>query len=380
MVAAARSGRTRSAPSRRAKVWRPARQLALSVRFIGGESTGSYTRRLANANGIPDEEFWAMFGTSVRKDGCPSDPRYGDGYVNAEALERLAVMSGRQVTELQFALPNLRPHRLLPDESGPVWDWPWDDRDCFLVRMCEMCAHVKGTGLLAYLASDAPWQVCAVHQRWLDNRREPGTAAIPLRRLPEVVYAHQQRLLFERRLGAGGRALFADAYAIVSLWWNIRALNAPVWRERQLVLGRAGRDGLRVAPLVFYPEAVSLAQALATRERRRLRGTLTLNDHHRWLARVASLMDRWGIPDEPGLDPVERWADRHPPLTPRRQNTPLPVERPARGRFRRLPVADGTHVLHAPLGKRSCLKWQLGELLTNELQPALGGWTVDGRA
>jgi hypothetical protein len=380
MVAARRSGRTRSAPSRQAKVWRPARQLALSVRFIGGESTSSYTRRLADANGIPDEEFWAMFGTSVRKDGCPSDPRYGEGYVNAEALERLAVMSGRQVTELQFALPNLRPHRLLPDQGGPVWDWPWDDRDCFLVRVCEVCARVKGTDLLAYLASDAPWQVCSTHRRWLDNRREPGTAAIALGVLPEVLDAHRQRLLLERRLGAGGRALFADAYAIVSRWWNIRALNAPAWRRRQLVLGRVGHDALRVAPLVFYPEAVRLAQALAARERKRLRHTLTLNDHHRWLAAVAALMDRWGIADEPGLDAVELWADRHPPLTPRRRATPPPAERPARGRYRRLPLADSAHALDAPMGDRSCLPWKLGELLTNELQPALGGWTVDGRA
>jgi hypothetical protein len=220
-----------------------------------------------------------VIGESLRKDGAPSDPRYSDGYVNAEALHRLAVMSGRQVPELQFALPNLRGHRLLPEQGGPAWDWPWDARGCFLVRVCEVCARIKGTGLLAYLAADAPWDVCLAHRRWLDNRREPGTAAISLGGLPEVVEAHRQRLLLERRLGAGGRALFADAYAIVSLWWNVRALNAPVWRERRLALGRAGHDGLRVAPLVFYPEAVRVAHALAVRERRRLRRTLTLNGH-----------------------------------------------------------------------------------------------------
>lgn len=374
------AGQARRAPVRRTKVWRPAQRLALSVQFIGGESTGSYIRRLADANGIPDEEFWGMLGVSIRKNGCPSDPRYGDGYMNTEALDRLAVMSGRQVTELQFALPNLRPHRLLPDEGGPLWDWPWDTSGCFLVRMCEVCARVKGTGLLAYLASDAPWQVCPAHRRWLDNRREPGTAAIALGALPEVLDAHRQRLLLERRLGAGGRALFADAYAIVSRWWNIRALNAPAWRRRQLVLGRPGHDALRVAPLVFYPEAIRLAQALASRERRRLRRTLTLNDHHRWLAVVAAVMDRWGIADEPGLDAVESWAERHPPLTSRWHAAPPQAERPARGRYRRLPLADSTHTLDAPLGERSCLSWKLGELLTNELQPALGGWTVNGRA
>lgn len=376
-AATGRSRGTRADATRRRKVWRPAQRLALSVRFIGGESTGSFARRLADANGIPDEEFWGMIGTSLRKDGVPSDPRYSDGYVNSAALERLAVMSGRQVAELQFALPNLRGHRLLPDEGGPAWDWPWDTRGCFLVRVCEVCARIKGTGLLAYLAADAPWHVCAAHHRWLDNRREPGTAAISLRILPEVVDAHRQRLLLERRQGAGGRALFADAYAIVSLWWNIRALNAPVWRERRIALGRTGHDGLRVAPLVFYPEAVRLAQALAARERQRLRRTLTLNGHHRWLAKVAAAMEQWGITDEPGLDAVELWADQHPPL-----RRPRKGARPSRGRHRRLPLAnaDDTHALDAPLGKRSCLPWQLGELLTTELRPALGGWTVNGRA
>lgn len=385
MVSAA--GRSRGASSgaaRRKKVWRPAQRLALSVRFIGGESTGSFARRLADANGIPDEEFWGMIGASLRRDGAPSDPRYSDGYVNAEALQRLAVMSGRQVPELQFALPNLRGHRLLPEQGGPAWDWPWDARGCFLVRVCEVCARVKGTGLLAYLAADAPWDVCLAHRRWLNNRREPGTAAISLGGLPEVVEAHRQRLLLERRLGAGGRALFADAYAIVSLWWNVRALNAPVWRERRLALGRAGHDGLRVAPLVFYPEAVCMAQALAVRERRRLRRTLTLNGHQQWLAKVAAAMEQWGIADEPGLDAVELWADQHPPLLrPRRPRRGAgPVARPARGRNRRLPLpdTDDTHALEAPLGERSCLPWQLGELLTTELQAAEGGWTVNGRA
>ncbi|GAA2997359.1 hypothetical protein GCM10020229_07260 [Kitasatospora albolonga] len=114
---------------------RPARRLALSVRFIGGESNGSFARRLADANGIPDEEFWLMLGTCARKNGVPSDPRYSDGYLNAPALERLAVMAGRSIAELQHALPNLRPRRLLAAGDGPAWDWPWDASGSYLVRV-----------------------------------------------------------------------------------------------------------------------------------------------------------------------------------------------------------------------------------------------------
>jgi len=58
MVATGRSRSGRAAAARRRKAWRPAQRLALSVRFVGGESTGSFARRLADANGIPDEEFW----------------------------------------------------------------------------------------------------------------------------------------------------------------------------------------------------------------------------------------------------------------------------------------------------------------------------------
>lgn len=80
-MTAARTPGTRAARPRRAKAWRPAQRLGRSqMPFIGGESTGSYTRRLADLNGgIPDEEFWLMFGTPLRQDGVPSDPRYSDG-------------------------------------------------------------------------------------------------------------------------------------------------------------------------------------------------------------------------------------------------------------------------------------------------------------
>ncbi|WP_421107050.1 hypothetical protein [Streptomyces sp. NEAU-S77] len=350
--------------------------------FIGGESTGSYTRRLANLNGIPDEEFWLMFGTPLRPDRVVGDPLSGEGYLNRAALERLSVMSHRPIPQLQFALPNLRDHRLLPVDGGPVWDWPWDTTGCFLVRVCEPCARLKGTSLDAYLASDATWQVCARHGRWLDNRREPGTAAIPLSALPEVVDAHQLRLRLERRLGAGGRAMFADAYAITSCWWNLLDLNPPLWKTRRRALGRAGRDELRVAPLVFYPEAVRLAQALAARERQRLRRTLTPEEDGAWLERVALLLDSWGMPVAEALDCVEVWALRHPLLPRPRRAHCTAAQRPTHGRWRRLPLATPhtDQTVEATLDERSCLPWKLGEMITTELPPAPGGWRLGGRA
>lgn len=116
-----RAGSAAAGRPQRKRPWRPTQRLALSVRLIGGESTGSYTRRLADANGIPDQEFWPMFGTPLRKAGVPGDPRYGDGYLNTAALDRLVVMTARSVGELQSALPNLRANRLLTAAGGPAW-------------------------------------------------------------------------------------------------------------------------------------------------------------------------------------------------------------------------------------------------------------------
>ncbi|MDI5973991.1 hypothetical protein POF50_032395 [Streptomyces sp. SL13] len=372
---------------RRKKPWRPAQRLALSVRFIGGESTGSYIRRLADVNGIPGQEFWPMFGTPLRKEGGPDDPRYREGYLNAAALDRLVVMTGRTVGELQSALPNLRTERLLSAEGGPAWDWRLRTPGCFLVRACEVCAHIKGTGWDSYLAADATWQVCAAHGRWLDNRRDPRAAAIALSAVPEVANAHRLRVQLERRLGAGGRDMFADAYAIVSCWWNIPVLNAPVWQARRRALGSAGRDELRVAPLVFYPQAVHLAYCLAARERQCQRGALTEEADRAWLKRVTVLLEEWGIPVD-GLAQVEEWRVRHPPTS----SAPAGrtgcgegnVERPARGRYRRLPLpASHTGLVlddDSTFADHSCLSWRLGDLITRQLQPAPRGWSLGGRA
>ncbi|MGW4198864.1 hypothetical protein [Streptomyces sp. NPDC005004] len=359
------------------------------MRFIGGESTGSYTRRLADANGIPELEFWQMFGTSLRKDGTPGDPRYGEGYLNAAALDRLAVMTGRSVGELRFALPNLSTERLLTAADEPLWDWPWDTPGSFLVRMCEVCARIKGTAWDSYLAADATWQVCSAHGRWLDNRREPTAAAILLSAVPEVAEAHRLRVRLERRLGPGGQAVFADAYAIASCWWNISALNAPAWHTRRRALGSAGRDELRVAPLVFYPEAAHLAYCLAARERRRQHRTLTEDADRAWLEKVAALLKEWGIPVPDGLAMVEEWIVRHPPMRPASADrtgleaTVTKAERLARGPYRRLPLHaphTGQTDAESTFADRSCLPWRLGDLITAQLRPAPRGWYLGGRA
>ncbi|WP_282698262.1 TniQ family protein [Streptomyces sp. CC208A] len=370
MPKAPRKKRTRTRTS-----WRPARALPRQVRFIAGESTGSFARRLAAENGLQPEEFWPLVG-----DGNQIfDPRYSEAYLNAAALDRLAGLTGRDTATLQWPLPNLRPHRLLDTGPGPVWRWPWDATSGYLVRACELCAHTKGTAENAYLISPTTWQVCTRHHRWLDNRREEHAASIPLHTLPDIIHAHQRQLTLQRRLGESGRVLFADAYAIAAYWWNLPALSPPAWRKRQNHIGPAGADDVRCAPLVLYPEAVHLAEAMAARERRRLRGPLTPTQAGLWLHHVAGFLEDWRMPADLAIQPVLLWAARHQDPDPApRQTSP----RPARGRYRRLPLPHPhtTQPIDTTLPELSCLPWQIGELLRSSLSPAPGGWTLTGRA
>ncbi|MGX9225072.1 TniQ family protein [Streptomyces albus] len=354
--------------------WAPAQPLPRQIRFIAGESTGSFARRLAAENGLQPEEFWPMVGNG----GQIFDPRYSEVYLNAAALSRLARLAGHDAATLQWFLPNLRPHHLMDTGPSPEWRWPWDAASGYLVRACELCARAKGTDENAYLISPTTWQVCTRHQRWLDNRREEHTGSIPLHHLPDIIQAHHRRLTLERRLGESGRALFADAYAIAAYWWNLPVLSPPVWRERQNHLRPAKTDDVRCAPLVLYPEAVHMAEAMAARERRRLRGTLTTNQAHSWLHHVAALLDDWQMPADLAIQPALQWAARHQNPDPAHQPNP----RPARGRYRRLPLPHPhtTQTTDTPLPELSCLPWQIGELLSPNLTPAPGGWTLTGRA
>lgn len=351
------TGARRKRAAKRARVFPDAARLPLQVRLVSGESTGSFLGRLAALNGMPPQELLDRVGAGAKA----MDPKYTEVYLNGAALGRLAVMAGRAPEVLQRALPNLRPHHLLDAGPGPAWKWPqWEAKSVYLIKACELCAAAKRMPSDVYVVSVTRWRVCARHGRWLDNLREAGVAWLPLRAVPEVIEAHRQRLLLERRLGGGGRALLADALHLAAFWWNIPSLSPPVWAERGRRLREQGRVGgdLRVAPLVSYPEVIHLAYALAGRERRRMRGTWSVQADKAWLNDIGELLEEWRMPAVPALGPVGLWMRHHsaPPL-------PAGAERPGRGRYRRLPTplphdeapAD-TH-----LEELTCLPWRFGD-------------------
>ncbi|MFJ4519212.1 TniQ family protein [Streptomyces sp. NPDC088816] len=360
-------------PGKRRQTRRPPSPLPRQARLIGGESTGSFVARLAALNNLPVEDLMDRVGDGER----PMPVQSTEVYLNPPALQRLATLSGHGADLLQRALPHLRSHHLLEDGPGPAWRWPqWRPKGpLFLVQACDLCAQARRRPSEVYLVSVTRWRVCARHHRWLDNLREAGTTWLSLEGLPEVVDAHRQRLMLERRLGAGGRALFADALHLAAFWWNIPSLSPPVWAaRRKMIPGPVGSD-LRIAPLVCYPEAVHLAGLLARRERRRMRGTWSVAADRGWLEQTGGLLEEWDIPALPALLPVDVWIQHH-------SSRPLAAgdPRPSQGRWRRLPapLPHAASPTDTHLEQLTCLPWRFGD--EPRLPDATQVWSVAGQA
>jgi hypothetical protein len=139
----------------------------LRLRFLQGESTGSYVTRLAARNNRPTEEVLRSMGTGP----VPVDPQYTEMYVSRYARERLATLAGHTVAEMQERLIGLRDEFLMPKNAKDDWEWPWDARAGYIVQACSRCAARRGTRSPAWLILPDPWQVCLRHQRWTDNSR-----------------------------------------------------------------------------------------------------------------------------------------------------------------------------------------------------------------
>ncbi|MEU0786823.1 TniQ family protein [Streptomyces sp. NPDC006173] len=340
------------------------------VRFIAEESTNSFVCRLAETNGLGTRELLSMVGAGT---ASVPEPQFSEVHLNVAAQGRLAVLAGCSTDVLEHVLPTLRGHPL-SDLSGapPRWDVPnpWEPAEDCLVRVCDLCGLAKQARREAYAVSAADWRVCVRHRRWTDNLREDGVACISLTPVPEVVEAHGERVRFERRLGAGGRVAFADAFHIAAFWWNQGAQVPRTWAARHQQLGLERGSDRRVAALVAYPEVVQLAGLLAARERRRLRGSLSRAQDADWLRGVQSRFSEWGLRGSFPMEPVLQWAARHSGRAGRGQ-------RPSRGRYRRLGTSDPHgETPGAALAAVTCLPWRLGEIAEAPAQQ----WIVNSRA
>lgn len=103
---------------------------------------------------------------------------------------------------------------------------------------------------------------------------------------------------------------------------------------------------LRLAPLVSCPETVRIAWMLAARERRRMRGTWSIEDDRAWLDDVGEMLDEWQVPAALALVPVKIWMQHHSMHPLPRSSSQL-----VQGKWRRLPAPlphEEASFQHAP--------------------------------
>lgn len=343
----------------------PVAALPRRVVMVRGETVASFLWRLAERNGMRFEEL-------ARHIGAPkgigrADPGGEEVRLGPLACQRLAAATGRVPAELAQALVSLRAGRIgvRARRQVQIEPWPVDRRP---VRACALCEAGCGE-LPVWRVSEDRWAVCVRHGRWAGTAQ--GRVQVGLERLPEVVDAHVRRLRLERRTGLFARVLMADALQVAVYWWQCRQMAwQGVWRARQEILGM-DRSALWAVPLVVYPEAVVVAEAMAVRERQRAVGRSFAGgpvgwSTGRWTGWVG---ERLGMSREMaagGHRALETWLMAH------RNTVPVSVRearQEAQGvpRSVPLPLLDPHRTVPewGPLQEVSCLPWRLGAPMTS---------------
>ncbi|MFF1257591.1 TniQ family protein [Streptomyces sp. NPDC058321] len=283
--------------------WLGRRPLHLRLRFLQGESTGSYVTRLAARNMRPVEQLLASIGAGPM---LPVEPQYTEMYVSRYGRERLANLSGCSVAELSLRLISLRDEFLLSDGSGDDWEWPWDARAGFIVQACSLCAARRATRAPAWLILPDPWHVCLRHGRWTDNSRSLQSPYIDLREHPGVVRAQQRLNRLRKRLGyAAARWLEADALSVLTCVGYLENPSQSMDEWGRLA-ARVGEQ--RARPVAQFGMLTRLAWDMAWLEERRRAGRLSAEDGLSWLRRVEQ---RYDVAFN---RPLASWISGHQPL------------------------------------------------------------------
>ncbi|MEU2955919.1 TniQ family protein [Streptomyces xanthochromogenes] len=342
----------------------PLERLPRRAVMVRGETVASYLWRLAELNGMGFEDLARHIGASgtVRA----ADPGIEEVRLGPVARQRLAEASGVTLAHLAQALVSLNDSGISARARRQVEVEPWPE-GWMPVRACALCAAGRGERPV-WRAPGEQWTVCVRHRRW--TALERGRVQVGLELLPEVVEAHVRRLRLERRMGLYARALLADAQQVAVYWWQCRQMAwRGVWRKRQEILG-VDRSALWAVPLVVFPEAVTVAEAMAVRERQRAVGRSFAGgpagwSTGRWTAWVG---ERLGMREEMaagGHRGLEAWLVSH-------RNTVPVVERLAGEQARAVPRSAPLMLMephrvvpvHGPLEEASCLPWRLGAPMT----------------
>lgn len=291
----------------------PNRPLPVRVRPVGGESTGSFVRRLGRANGLNLASFLDRVGQGEWSGKAPQDPEQVELYpqhaemkVNAAGRNYLSVLSGLDVELLTWALPSLADDFLLPGAGPAVWQWPWLAEGGHLVPWCASCGHRRQISERVWLMSADSWQLCSRHLQWTDDSRSVDPLAVSVSRLPECVTAGRDRQRLQVRFRSAGEELFADAHHVMNKWWS-HAPDTLVWVQRAWTAGLPDRSA-RAVPLVVFPEAVKLAWLMLRFEQA---GERTPQGRAKWLARVQHQAGLWDVPFAAGENALLQWLERH---------------------------------------------------------------------
>jgi hypothetical protein len=326
----------------------PSRPLPVQVAPVGGESTGSFVRRLGRANGLNLASFLDRVGqgkASEDPEQVEKYPQYTEMKVNAAGRNYLSVLSGKDVEMLKWALPSLADDRLLPGTGSALWQWPWEADDGHLVPWCPLCRRRRQVEDRVWLMSADGWHVCGRHLRWTDDSRSTDPEAVSVALLAECVAAHRARLRLERRFKSAGRELFADACQVMYQWWTY-APDTLVWVQRAWTAGLEVRSA-RAVPLVVFPEAVKLAWLMLRFEQAGLRAP---QDRGRWLVQVQRQADVWDVDFAAGKNALLQWLERH--------SQPAAAAAPVTAGRRHLVLAERHNRIAARVGslqQRSCM-------------------------
>ncbi|MFC9679425.1 TniQ family protein [Streptomyces sp. NPDC056948] len=343
---------------------RPVAPLPRRVVMVRGETVASYLSRLAHHNGMQFEELARHIGAprTMRR----AEPRFEEVRLGPVARQRLAQASGRPVGQLDQALVSLQDSRISARARRQVEIESWPEGQ-LPVQACALC--VAGLSERpVWRVPGGQWAVCVRHGRWTVTAQ--GDVQLGLEQLPEAVDAHVRRIRLERRTGPYARALMADAQQVAVYWWQCRQMAwRGVWRRRQEILG-VDRSALWAVPLVVYPEAVTVAEAMVVRERQRAVGRSFAGgpagwSTGRWTAWVGERLGMVEEMAEGGHRGLEAWLMAHRNTVPVVTRLAQQGER-AVPRSEPLPLLEPHRVIppHGPLEEASCLPWRLGSPMT----------------
>ncbi|GII56029.1 hypothetical protein Pth03_44180 [Planotetraspora thailandica] len=261
----------------------PARALPIPAPPVAKETTASYIRRLARANGLDTRILLRHLGQGSSTPSRPSgrtaqhQPTAADQHLdpydvvlNDPAFDRLAQISGYATGQLLATLT--MPPDTMPATSQPRWRFKKLQAIDNARLACTHCTKARGMNGPVIVRLPVQHTICLVHARWIADPPYPiyphtqeEQVQIPLRTLPELLDAARlHRRLARRHTPSAALTAFHEAHNCVSLVSPSPAhAELPArWEDRRRRLAHASAPALTLTHLTRCPETVICASIL----------------------------------------------------------------------------------------------------------------------